>query len=112
MKFTNSPAAPREAGHDHCDNGCRKDANDTYACRAKACGKDHLCKDCTWSCSECGLEFCEEHSTQIEESVFLCGPCLLQRNQRAERVRQLIVRDPINMLALGDFCEFDPKEAA
>jgi hypothetical protein len=81
MKTTDAPAAPHESKLDHCDNGCRKQPNDTYACQQKACGKDHLCEDCIWVCADCSQDFCEEHSTQLEEEVFVCGACLLKRNE-------------------------------
>jgi hypothetical protein len=102
-----APAAPREANVDHCDNGCVKETNDTYACRAKACGKDHLCSDCTWSCADCSEEFCEEHSTELEEDVYVCGACLLKRNETPRQPIELS-----HLLTDADLLGFPPEEAA
>jgi hypothetical protein len=102
-----APAAPREPENDHCDNGCVKETNQTYACRAKGCGKDHLCSDCTWSCDGCSREFCEEHTTEVEEGVFLCGPCLLKRSETPPK--------PIELSSLftdADLFGYPTKEVA
>lgn len=82
MKTTYAPAGPREPAHDRCENGCRKADNETFACREKACPKDHLCEGCIWVCADCSEDFCEQHITDLMEvsdspfQTFLCAACL------------------------------------
>lgn len=70
-------------------------SEERYACQQKGCGKDDLDEGEIWSCTDCGEDFCEQHTTQIDVtdagrySEFLCRRCEIKRYGSFRCIRRI-----------------------
>ena len=72
-----------------CDaHGCEiHDEAELYVCHAKRCGNEVLCIGCVFTCASCGLDFCEQHTIDINRDTpapwaqYLCHECNYERKE-------------------------------